>query len=120
MSEQEFESYGTFTFSADGPGDGADDAIAQHQAWEEHKRELRRAEELRREAEIQERLAIVYKGQNRLVRQIAKALDDEFPPGQRYTIHADDPSPGDIVRQFLVTPAEEAKETLGREGVSEV
>lgn len=115
MSEQEFESHGTFAFSADGPGDDTDDAIAQDRAWQEHKRELRRAEELRREAEILERLAVVYKGQNRLVRQIAKALDDEFPPSQ-----AGDTTPGDIARQFLVTPAEEAKETLGREGVSEV
>lgn len=58
------------------------------------------------EAELVHRLTAVHKGQNRLLRKVAEAVDEAWPPDQ-YT--EDGRSPGDIVRGFIVVPAEEAK-----------
>lgn len=65
----------------------------------------RQARELDREADIQERLARVHKGQDHLLRVVAKAVDEAFPPeefgGGHGTGHV---PPGDIVRGFIVGP----------------
>lgn len=65
----------------------------------------RQARELDREADIQERLARVHKGQDHLLRVVAKAVDEAWPPehfnlldGRRAV------PPGDIVRGFIVGP----------------
>jgi hypothetical protein len=57
------------------------------------------------EADLQERMRAVHKGHNRLLRKVAAAVDEAWPPDQ---YQEDGQSPGDIVRGFLVEPAEEA------------
>lgn len=64
----------------------------------------RRRHEL--EAELVHRLTAVHKGQNRLLRKVAEAVDEAWPPDQ---ILPGNVAPGDIVRGFIVVPAEEAK-----------
>lgn len=60
---------------------------------------------LNQEAELQERLKAVHKGYNRLLRKVAAAVDEAWPPDQ---ILPGNTAPGDIVRGFIVDPGEEA------------
>lgn len=88
---QYWQSNGTFSFESDEEADVRETRIR-----------------LEREADIQERLRVVYKGQNRLLRKVAEAVDAAFPPDEYGNGHGTGHiAPGDIVRQFIVKPAEE-------------
>lgn len=65
----------------------------------------RQARELDREADIQRGLARIREGQNRLLRVVAKAVDEVFPPDEFGDGHGTGHvAPGDIVRGFIVDP----------------
>jgi hypothetical protein len=88
--EKYWSSNGTFSFDADEVADVV-------------------GKRLQQEADIQDRLATIYKGQNRLLRRVAEAVDAAWPPDQ---YQEDGLAPGDIVRQFIVTPKEGAAERV--------
>jgi hypothetical protein len=56
------------------------------------------------EAQRKRQEAVVHRGQNRLLEKVAEILDLNFPPSD----FSSKPSPGDIVRQFIIKPTEEA------------
>lgn len=65
----------------------------------------RTSRELDREADIQRGLARVREGQNHLLRVVAKAVDEAFPPEEYGKGHGTGHlPPGDIVRGFIVDP----------------
>ena len=82
--EKYWSSNGTFTFESDVSRD--DRSLAQ-------------------ERDIQDRLARIHKGQNHLLRVVAKAVDEAFPPEEYGKGHGTGHvAPGDIVRGFIVDP----------------
>lgn len=92
------------------------DGVEQDRIWQETKREMRQQEWLAYEKDLTERVANVYKGQNRLLRQVAKELDAQFPPDEDWDFRIGHTSPGDVVRQFIIeAPKEAAKEAVNKQ-----
>lgn len=97
MTGDDWVTAGSYTFEPDPkPGDAV--SRKQHEV----------------ERDMVERFTAAYKGQNRLLRKVAEAVDAAYPPEEfRYFDGRRATPPGDIVRQFIVTPAEEAEKMVG-------